>query len=266
MMKDKIFGNAGSRVIVEECLDGQEASILVITDSREVVVLASAQDHKRVFDNDQGPNTGGMGAYSPAPIVTAELLKEIMEKIIYRTIDGLVKEGIDYRGVLYAGIMLTKDGPKTLEFNARFGDPETEAILPRLKSDLVEVMLATIEGKLSRIRTLEWDNRACVCVVCASSGYPGNYAKDKEISGLDQAAKLDDVVVFHAGTKKAGNRILTSGGRVLGVTGLAATIKEAVNKTYAAVNKINFEGMHYRRDIGKKAETVSPLSAKQFRS
>jgi len=266
MMQDKVFGDAGKKIIIEECLTGQEASILVITDSKEVVALASAQDHKRVFDNDQGPNTGGMGAYSPAPIVTADILKEIMRKIVYRTIDGLVKEGIDYRGVMYAGVMLTKDGPKTLEFNARFGDPETEAILPRLKSDLVEVMLATIEGRLSRIRTLEWDSRACICVVCASSGYPGNYAKDKAISGLDQAAKLEDVIVFHAGTKKAGDTILTSGGRVLGVTGLGATIKEAVNKTYAAVDKINFEGMHYRRDIGKKAETVSPLSAKQFRS
>ncbi|MDD5478050.1 MAG: phosphoribosylamine--glycine ligase [Candidatus Omnitrophica bacterium] len=266
MMQDKVFGDAGKKIIIEECLVGQEASILVITDSKEVVALASAQDHKRVFDNDRGPNTGGMGAYSPAPIVTADILKEIMQKIIYRSIDGLVKEGVDYRGVLYAGVMLTKEGPKTLEFNARFGDPETEAILPRLKSDLVEVMLATVEGKLSRVRTLEWDRRACVCVVCASAGYPGNYAKDKEISGLDQAEKLEDVVVFHAGTKKAGDKILTSGGRVLGVTGLGATIKEAINKTYAAVNKINFEGMHFRKDIGKKAETVSPLSAKQFQS
>jgi len=253
MMHDKIFGEAGKRIIVEECLEGQEASILVITDSKEVITLASAQDHKRVFDNDQGPNTGGMGAYSPAPIVTTELLKEIMEKIIYRTIDGLVKEGIDYRGVLYAGVMLTKDGPKTLEFNVRFGDPETEAILPRLKSDLVEVMLAASEGKLSRVRTLEWDNRACVCVVCASGGYPGNYTKDKEISGLDEAAKLKDIVVFHAGTKKVGNKIKTCGGRVLAVTGLGTTIKDAINKTYSAVEKINFEGMHYRKDIGKKA-------------
>jgi len=253
MMQDEVFGDAGKKIIIEECLSGEEASILVITDSREVVALASAQDHKRVFDNDQGPNTGGMGAYSPAPIVTADILKEIMQKIVYRSIDGLVKEGIDYRGVLYAGVMLTKDGPKTLEFNARFGDPETEAILPRLKSDLVEVMLATIEGKLSRVRTLEWDSRACVCVVCASRGYPGNYAKDKEISGLDQAAKLDDLVIFHAGTKKAGNKILTSGGRVLGVTGLGATIKDAISKTYAGVNKINFEGMHFRKDIGRKA-------------
>lgn len=253
MMQDKVFGDAGKKIIIEECLIGQEASILVITDSKEVVALATAQDHKRVFDHDQGPNTGGMGAYSPAPVVTPELLKEIMEKIIYRTIDGLAKEGIDYRGVLYAGVMLTKDGPKTLEFNVRFGDPETEAILPRLKSDLVEVMLATAEGKLSKVRTLEWDRRACVCVVCASAGYPGNYAKDREISGLEQAAELKDVVVFHAGTKKVGDKILTSGGRVLGVTGLGATIKEAINKTYEAVGKINFAGMHFRKDIGKKA-------------
>ena len=255
MMQDKVFGDAGNRIIVEECLQGQEASILVITDSREVVALATAQDHKRVFDHDQGPNTGGMGAYSPAPIVTPELFKEIMEKIIYRTIDGLAKEGIAYRGVLYAGVMLTKDGPKALEFNVRFGDPETEAILPRLKSDLVEVMLATTEGKLSRVKTLEWDNRACVCVVCAAGGYPGDYAKDQEISGLDQAAELDDVVVFHAGTKKVGDKILTNGGRVLGVTGLGATIKDAIHKTYAAVGKINFEGMHCRKDIGRKAIT-----------
>ena len=253
MMEDKIFGDAGKKIIIEECLIGQEASILVITDSKEVVALASAQDHKRVFDNDQGPNTGGMGAYSPALVVTAELLKEIMQKIVYRTIDGLVKEGIDYRGVLYAGVMLTKEGPKTLEFNVRFGDPETQVILPRLKSDLVEVMLAATEAKLSKVKTLEWDSRACICVVCASAGYPGSYPKDKEISGLDQVAKLDDVVVFHAGTRRVGDKTLTSGGRVLGVTGLGATIKEAMNKTYEAVRKINFEGIHYRKDIGNKA-------------
>lgn len=260
MMQDKIFGDAGKKIIIEECLIGQEASILVITDSKEVVALASAQDHKRIFDNDQGPNTGGMGAYSPALIVTVDILKEIMERIIYRTIEGLVKERIDYRGVLYAGIILTKEGPKTLEFNARFGDPETEAILPRLKSDLVEIMLATSERKLSRVKTLEWDSRACVCVICASAGYPGNYAKDKEIHGLDETAKLDDLIVFHAGTRELTNSlthertIVTNGGRVLGVTGLGATIKDAINKTYAAVNKINFEGMHFRRDIGRVNE------------
>jgi phosphoribosylamine--glycine ligase len=253
MMQDKIYGDAGKKIIIEECLIGQEASILVITDSKGVVALASAQDHKRIFDHDQGANTGGMGAYSPAPIVTADILKEVMDKIIYRAIDGLAKEGIGYRGVLYAGIMLTKEGPQALEFNVRFGDPETQAILPRLKSDLVEVMLAASAGKLSKIGVLDWDRRACVCVVCAAAGYPGNYTQGQEISGLEVASELEDVVVFHAGTKRGGDKILTSGGRVLGVTGLGATIKEAINKTYQAVEKIKFEGMHYRRDIGKKA-------------
>ncbi|MFH0917756.1 MAG: phosphoribosylamine--glycine ligase [Candidatus Omnitrophota bacterium] len=253
MMQDKVFGDAGKRIIIEECLVGQEASILVITDSKEVLALASAQDHKRIFDYDQGANTGGMGAYSPAPIVNTFVLEEIMDKIIYPTIDGLAREGIDYRGVLYAGIMLTEDGPRALEFNVRFGDPETQAILPRLKSDLVEVMLATSVGQLSKIGALDWDERACVCVVCAAGGYPGNYVQGDEISGLEAAASLADVVVFHAGTKKSGDKILTGGGRVLGVTGLGSTIKEAINKTYAAVGKINFEGMHYRKDIGQKA-------------
>jgi phosphoribosylamine--glycine ligase len=253
MMREKVFGDAGNKVIIEECLKGEEASILVITDSKEVVALASAQDHKRVFDNDEGPNTGGMGAYSPAPVVTKELFKEILDKVIYRVIDGLAKEGIDYRGVLYAGIMLTKEGPKTLEFNVRFGDPETQAILPRLKSDLVEIMLATGEQKLNRVRNLEWDNRACVCVVCSAGGYPGNYDKGKEISGLDKAAVLKDVAIFHAGTKSANNKIVTCGGRVLGVIGLGKTIKEAIDKAYFAVREISFEGMHYRKDIGARA-------------
>ncbi len=251
MMEEKVFGAAGSKVIVEECLEGQEASILVFTDSKEVIALASAQDHKRIFDNDKGANTGGMGAYSPAPIVTVPLFKEILEKIVYRTIDGLVKEGIIYKGVLYAGVMLTKEGPKTLEFNVRFGDPETQAILPRLKSDFIEVMLAASEQKLSRVRTLDWDSRACVCVVCTAGGYPGGYDKGKEISGLDEAAKLRDVVVFHAGTKKSGAKYLTNGGRVLGITGLGNNIKEAIDKTYQAVGKVSFEGMHFRRDIGE---------------
>ena len=257
IMQEKIFGEAGNKVIIEDCLEGQEASIVVITDSKKVLPLAAAQDHKRIFDHDSGPNTGGMGAYSPAPVVTQELFNEISEKIINRTIDGLIKEGINYTGILYAGIMLTKDGPKALEFNVRFGDPETQAVLPRLKSDLLEVMLTASEGKLSRFKTLKWDSRACVCVVCASQGYPGEYDKGKEISGLDEAAKLEDVVVFHAGTKKqmAEGRwqILTNGGRVLGVTGLGNTIKDAVETTYQAVEKIHFKGMHYRRDIGMRA-------------
>ena len=257
MLKERAFGDAGNRIIIEECLEGQEASILVITDSRKVVVLASAQDHKRVFDHDEGPNTGGMGVYSPAPVVTKELLKEILEKIVYRTVDGLAKEGIEYKGVLYAGVMITKDGPKTLEFNVRFGDPETQAILPRLRSDLVEVMLATAEGKLSRVRNLEWDERACVTVVLASKGYPGDYEKGKEIFGLDETAKMKDIVIFHAGTKEQGDKIVTNGGRVLGVTGLGKTIKEAIANTYQAVARINFEGMHYRKDIGGRALEVT---------
>ena len=262
IVEERIFGAAGNKVIVEECLQGQEASIIVVTDSKEVVALASSQDHKRIFDQDQGPNTGGMGAYSPATVVTPQLFKEILEKVIYRTIDGLAKEGIDYKGALYIGVMLTKEGPKVLEFNVRFGDPETQAILPRLKSDLLEVMLATTEARLNRIARaggLKWDNRACVCVVCASAGYPGNYEKGKEIFGLDKAAKMKDVAVFHAGTRQMVDaetrerKIVTNGGRVLGVTGLGNTIKEAVANTYSAVEKINFEGMHYRRDIGSKA-------------
>ncbi len=253
IMQDKVFGDAGSRVIIEECLVGQEASIIVLTDSKEVVPLASSQDHKRVFDNDEGPNTGGMGAYSPAPVVTKELFAEIMQKVIYRTIDGLAKEGIDYKGVLYAGVMVTKDGPKVMEFNVRFGDPETEAILPRLKSDLLGVMLAVSERKLSRFKNLEWDRRPCVSVVCASGGYPGNYGKGKLISGLEEAEKMPDIVVFHAGTKRRDGKIFTNGGRVLGVTGLGNTIEEAISHTYRAIDKIHFDGMHYRRDIGRKA-------------
>ncbi len=256
MMQERIFGEAGNKVIVEECLQGQEASILVFTDSREVIPLVSSQDHKRVFDNDLGPNTGGMGAYSPAPVVTRALMQEILEKIIYRTIDGLLKEGITYKGVLYAGVMLTKDGPKALEFNVRFGDPETQAILPRLKSDLLEVMMAVSNQALSKVIKsggLKWDNRACACVVCASGGYPGEYQKGKEIFGLEESAKIKDTVVFHAGTIISGGKCLTAGGRVLGVTGLGRTIKDAVNKAYQAVDKIKFAGMHFRRDIGAKA-------------
>ncbi len=196
IMEDRIFGNAGSRVIIEECLTGQEASILVLTDSKDVIQLVSSQDHKRIFDNDEGPNTGGMGAYSPAPVVTPALFDEIMKKIIFRTIDGLVKEGITYRGILYAGVMLTKDGPKTLEFNARFGDPETEAILPRMKSDIVEAMLATSSGNLGKFLKaggLSWEPRPCVCVVCAAGGYPGEYKKGMPVTGLDATAAMKDM-------------------------------------------------------------------------
>lgn len=257
IIKDKAFGAAGEKVIVEECLSGQEASILVLTDSREAIPLATSQDHKRIFDRDQGPNTGGMGAYSPAPVVSQALLDEIMETIICRTISGLMKEGIEYQGILYAGVMLTKDGPKTLEFNVRFGDPETEAIVPRLDSDLVEAMLAASNSQLAKFKKaggLRWKPQACVSVVCSSKGYPGNYETGKKISGLKEAAGMKDVVVFHAGTKRdASGDILTSGGRVLAVSGLGVTVKEAITRSYQAVKTISFEGMHCRTDIGARA-------------
>ncbi|MCM8780555.1 MAG: phosphoribosylamine--glycine ligase [Candidatus Omnitrophica bacterium] len=262
IMEEQIFGEAGRRLIIEECLEGQEASIIAITDGRTVIPLASSQDHKRVFDYDRGPNTGGMGAYSPAPIVTEGVFGEVLEKIIYRIIDGLAKEGIEYIGALYAGIMLTSEGPKVLEFNVRFGDPETQAILPRLKSDLAEVLFATTESRLWRYKNLDWDGRACVCVVVASGGYPGKYEKGKEIIGLEEVAKMKDIIIFHAGTKRllpttqqSTVRYLTDGGRVLGVAGLGEDIRSAIDRTYQAVEKIRFEGMHYRRDIGRKAIT-----------
>lgn len=258
MLLDYAFGDSGKTVVVEERLVGEEASILVLTNSREAVPLASAQDHKRIFDNDEGENTGGMGAYSPAPVVTGDLLKAVMDKVIDPVIKGMAERGAPYQGILYAGIMVTSKGPKVLEFNVRFGDPETQAVLARLKSDLVEAMLWTM-GEAERPE-LKWDTRASVCVVMASGGYPGHYEKGKEITGLDAAARIKDIVVFHAGTKKtevrrrkSEVRYYTNGGRVLGVTGLGATVKEAIEKTYIAISKIRFEDMHFRRDIGWRA-------------
>ncbi|MCM8792292.1 MAG: phosphoribosylamine--glycine ligase [Candidatus Omnitrophica bacterium] len=264
IMEKKIFGESGNRVIIEDYLEGEEASIIVITDSKEVLTFASSQDHKRIFDNEQGPNTGGMGAYSPVPMINAQLFKEILDRIIFRIIDGLAREGIDYRGALYAGIMLTSQGIKVLEFNVRFGDPETQVILPRLNSDLLEAMLATVEGKLAKFKRMDrwrWDERSCVCVVCASKGYPGKYEKGKEIFGLEEIKNIPDIVVFHAGTRKLISDVkgqktikyITDGGRVLGVTALGNTLKEAIYKTYQAAKVIQFEGMHYRRDIGWRA-------------
>jgi len=252
IMEDKIFGESGSRIIIEECLEGEEASILVLCDGENFLPLASSQDHKRVFDNDQGPNTGGMGAYSPAPIVSDRLMKEILKTVIKPVVKEMIKIGSPYKGVLYAGIMVTKDGPKVLEFNVRFGDPETQAILPRLNSDLVEVMQAVINGELNNIK-LNWLKQSCVCVVLSSGGYPGKYDKGKEITGLDEFNNRKDVFVFHAGTKSSDTKILTSGGRVLGVTALGKNIQEAIKKSYQAVGKINFEGMHFRSDIGARA-------------
>jgi phosphoribosylamine--glycine ligase len=258
MMRDRIFGDAANRVIIEECLEGEEASILVISDGKAVVPLASSQDHKRIFDHDRGPNTGGMGAYSPAPVITDELFKKILNETVHPVIRCLADEGRPFKGVLYAGIMITKDGPKVLEFNVRFGDPETQAILPRLKSDLVEAIMRSINGKLEGY-ALEWDARPCVCVVMASGGYPGSFEKGTEIRGLEEVERMKDVVVFHAGTK-AGKRstdarrlFITNGGRVLNVAALGSDIKSAVDNCYQAVSKIRFDRMHYRKDIAYRA-------------
>jgi phosphoribosylamine--glycine ligase len=253
MMDFKVFGNAGDEVVIEECLEGEEASILIISDGKDYVCLAPSQDHKRILDEDKGPNTGGMGAYSPAPIVTDELFTQIKQKILSPIINGLAKEGRPYKGVLYAGLMITKDGPKVLEFNVRFGDPEAQAILPRLKTDLVDIIEASIAGNLASLGELEWKEEPCVCVVMASGGYPGDYRKGLQITGLAEAANLKNIIVFHAGTKAQDDRIMTEGGRVLGVTTLGSGIEDAINRSYEAVSKIDFEGAYYRHDIGAKA-------------
>ncbi len=250
MMAERVFKDAGARVIIEEFLSGEEASILAVADGKDFIVLESSQDHKRIFDDDKGPNTGGMGAYSPAPVVTPELMAQIAQAVIRPVIDGMSREGAPFKGILYAGIMVTRHGPKVLEFNTRFGDPETQAVLPRLRSDLVELMLASVEGRIAGL-SLKWDPRACVCVVMAAGGYPGNYEAGKDIHGLDRVS--DKAVVFHSGTRQDAGRTLTSGGRVLGVTALGQGIAEALANVYAAVAKISFEGVHFRRDIGRRA-------------
>lgn len=252
MLVKKIFGASGKRIILEDCLEGEEASILILSDGKNITPLVSSQDHKRIFDNDKGPNTGGMGAYSPAPVVSEGLFKDVIKNIFRPIIDGFAKEGKFYRGVLYGGLMMTKKGPMVLEFNVRFGDPETQAILPRLRSDLVDVMLACIDARLDAIK-LDWDKRACLCVVAASKGYPGSYEKHKEIKGLENLKKLKDIVGFHAGTVAENGKIFTDGGRVLGITGLGNDIMAAKENAYGAISKIEFEGMHYRNDIGDKA-------------
>jgi len=252
MIEERIFGDSGRTIVVEEFLEGEEASILVLTNGNHAIPLAASQDHKRVSDKDAGPNTGGMGAYSPAPVVTGAVMQQIMDGVVRPVIDEMARRGTSYTGILYAGIMVTQEGPKVLEFNVRFGDPETQVVLARLKSDLVEAMLWTLDAEAEPL-ALEWEERAAVCVVMASGGYPGSYEKGKAIKGLGAAAKLPDVVVFHAGTKREGDAVVTSGGRVLGVTGLGVTIKEAIHAAYAAVDQITFEGAHFRRDIGWRA-------------
>lgn len=252
IMVQKVFGDAGQRVVIEECLQGEEISVLAISDGADYVILESAQDHKRIFDDDLGPNTGGMGAYSPTVIVNEELLRNIETTIIEPAIRGMKKEGAPFKGVLYAGLMMTVAGPYVLEFNVRFGDPETQVVLPRMKNDVVEVMLAGCEGRLNKIN-LRWDKRHCVCVVMSAGGYPGKYEIGKEISGLEELMREKDIFVFHAGTKKEGNKMVTSGGRVLGVTGLGNTIEAAIERAYVGVEKIKFDHCFFRRDIAMKA-------------
>ncbi len=253
MLVDKIFGRAGETVVIEECLYGQEASILALTNGGQALALASSQDHKRVSDGDKGPNTGGMGAYSPAPIVTDEVMECIMKTVVMPVLRGLKSEGLEYRGILYAGIMLTEAGPKVLEFNVRFGDPETQAVLVRLESDILDAILWTLEPD-NPAPELKWTKKASVCVVMASGGYPGPYEKSKKIEGLEKAGKLKDVVVFHAGTELSGKDYVTCGGRVLGVTGLGENINAAIDNVYKAVGLIHFDGAHFRRDIGWRAK------------
>ena len=245
------FGQAGSRVLIEECLFGEEASIIAFCDGKTVTPLASSQDHKRALDGDKGPNTGGMGAYSPAPVVTDALWKTIDEQVLTPFLKGVQADKLDFRGVIYAGLMITDKGPKVLEFNVRFGDPETQAILARLDSDLVEALCAVADARLAEV-TLKWNPQPAVCVVMASKGYPGHYEKGKVITGLDEA-EATGAVVFHAGTKSADGAIVTNGGRVLGVTALGANVKEAAANAYKAVKCIHFDGATYRNDIAYRA-------------
>ncbi len=252
MLSGNAFGAAGSRVVIEEFLTGEEASFLVITDGKNIIPLVSAQDHKAVFDNDLGPNTGGMGAYSPAPVVSPAIHEKAMQQVIRPTVDGMAAEGRPYRGVLYAGLMVKDGEVKTLEFNARFGDPECQPLLMRMKSDIVPVLLAVANGDLGSVG-IEWHDKAAVCVVMASEGYPGDYRKGDVISGLEQAAELTDLYVFHAGTAQKDGACVTNGGRVLGVTALGATVKDAITAAYQGVSVISWPGVQYRSDIGKKA-------------
>ncbi|MGO9145919.1 MAG: phosphoribosylamine--glycine ligase [Desulfomonilia bacterium] len=253
VMVKKAYGAAGDRALVEELLDGEEASFIAICDGENVLPLASSQDHKRVFDNDEGPNTGGMGAYSPAPVVDDTVTDAVMGKILNPLARGLKKQDITYRGVIYAGLMITKTGPTVLEFNVRLGDPETQPLLMRCKSDIVPVLLEVANGGSIKNYTLDWEEGPSVCVVVASGGYPGSIEKGKVISGIAQADNIAGVKVFHAGTRLQGDAFVTSGGRVLGVTAKAPELKAAIDKAYQAVSLISFDKMHFRKDIGHKA-------------
>lgn len=251
IMEDKKFGSAGQRIVVEEFLTGPEVSVLAFTDGRTIKPMVSVQDHKRAFDQDKGPNTGGMGTFSPSRVYTEDIARECMETIFRPTVEAMNQEGRTFKGVLYFGLMLTEKGPRVLEYNARFGDPETQVVMPRLKTDLLKIMQAVVDEELDRI-DIEWHEDAAVCVVMASGGYPEAYEKSFEITGLDQVANQSDIMVFHAGTKKEGEKFLTNGGRVLGVTARGSDLEEARRKAYDAVSRIHFKNAHYRRDIGIK--------------
>lgn len=253
IMRRKAFGSAGNRIIIEEFLEGEEASFLAITDGVNCVPLAPAQDHKAILDNDLGPNTGGMGAYSPAALITEDLEKEIMDTVMLPAVKAMEAEGRPYRGILYAGLMIKAGRPKVLEFNCRFGDPETQPILMRLEDDLLEVLSRCAEdGRGLDGVELNWSERSAVCVVMSSEGYPGEYVKGHEISGLKEASDLKDVMIFHAGTAIRDSRVVTSGGRVLGVTALGDDLRHAIERAYAAVNMITWKGAYFRHDIGVK--------------
>ncbi len=251
-MVDREFGPAGERVVIEEFLEGEECSIKVFCDGESILPMVPSQDYKRVYDGDEGPNTGGMGCHSPVPSVDDAVLEQIIEQIVRPTVSLMAEEGNPYVGTLYAGIILTEDGPRLLEYNCRFGDPETQVVLPRLESDLVELLLATVNGRLHEMQPRWVDDRA-VCVVCASGGYPASYETEKRISGLKEAAAEDGVVLFHAGTKQMGRSYFTDGGRVLGVTALDATYRQARDRAYHAVGRIDFENMYFRTDIAERA-------------
>lgn len=251
IMEDKIFGDSGNNVVVEEFLTGPEVSVLAFTDGKCVKPMVTSMDHKRALDGDKGLNTGGMGTVSPNPYYTDEIAEECMNTIFLPTIEAMNKEGRTFKGCLYFGLMLTPKGPKVIEYNCRFGDPETQVVLPRLKTDIMDIFEAINNETLSDL-DIEWDDRACTCVIMASGGYPKSYPKGIEINGLTDG-QLDGVTVYHAGTKRDGNKLVTSGGRVLGVTALGDSLQDALAKSYAGVEKIKFDGAHYRKDIGQKA-------------
>ncbi len=251
IMRDRQFGASGDRLVVEEFLQGEEVSFMVFSDGRNYVPMVPSQDHKAVFDGDKGPNTGGMGAYSIDAILTPQLRERVLSEVIEPTIRGMAEEGTPFRGILYAGLMITASGPKVLEYNARFGDPETQVVLPRLDGDLASILVGIARGDLTQTE-IRWNNDAVVCIVVASGGYPGSYQKGKEISGLEMAGEVRNTVVFHAGTAERNGKTVSSGGRVLGITARAKSLEEAILQAYEGVNKVYFEGMYYRRDIAAK--------------